>query len=139
MAAASSSFDAAGGHEGLSRLVDAFYRHMDSLPEAAAIRAMHELDLHLSREKLKAFLAGWLGGPNTYRDRFGPISIPSAHQHLHIDESERDAWLLCMATAVDEQPWAADFKTYFMSAIAVPAERVRLSSLARRGAKTEPR
>ena len=134
-----SSFEAAGGHEGLSRLVDAFYSNMDALPEAAAIRAMHEHDLHLSREKLKVFLTGWLGGPNTYRDRFGPISIPGVHQHLHIDESERDAWLLCMATAVAEQPWAADFKAYFMSAIAVPAERVRLSSLARRGATTEPR
>jgi hypothetical protein len=33
-----------------------------------------------------------------------------------------------MQLAVDEQPWAADFKTYFMRAIAVPAERVRLAA-----------
>jgi hemoglobin len=135
----SSSFEAAGGHEGLSQLVDAFYRNMDLLPEAATIRAMHELDLHLSREKLKVFLAGWLGGPNAYRETFGPIAIPRAHEHLQIDERERDAWLGCMAQAVSDQPWSAEFKAYFMHAIAVPAERVRLASLARRGAATRPR
>ena len=35
------SYRAAGGIEGLRRLVDDFYRCMDELPEAAAVRAMH--------------------------------------------------------------------------------------------------
>ena len=37
-----------------------------------------------------------------------------------------------MEAAVDEQPWTDDFKRYFMRAIAVPAERVWLASVARR-------
>jgi hypothetical protein len=36
---------------------------------------------------------------------FGPVSIPRVHEHLAIDEAERDAWPLCMAHAVEEQPW----------------------------------
>jgi hemoglobin len=84
------------------------------------------------RDKLAVFLVAWLGGPNEYRSRFGAISIPGFHARFAIDEAERDAWLLCMARAVDEQPWAEAFKFYFMQAIAVPAERVRVASVMRR-------
>lgn len=126
------SFQAAGGEEGLTRLADAFYAHMVALPEAARIRAMHPEDLAVSRRKLAAFLSGWLGGPKRYAQEFGPISIPTAHAHLSIDEPERDAWMACMREAVAEQPWEPAFKTYFLSAIAIPAERVRVVSAARR-------
>jgi hemoglobin len=122
------SFEAAGGTAGIAAVVDRFYDVMDSAPRAQTIRAMHDVDLSLSREKLKVFLCAWLGGPNEYRARFGPISIPGVHAHLEIGEDERDAWLDCMQRAVDEQPWADDFKAYFMRAIAVPAERVRIAA-----------
>jgi hemoglobin len=125
---ATSSYEEAGERHGIAKLVSAFYSHMDQLPQAAVIRAMHDTDLRLSREKLTVFLCGWLGGPNHYSDTFGPISIPRVHQHLAIGEAERDAWLACMQLAVDEQPWTSDFKVYFMRAIAVPAERVRLAA-----------
>jgi hemoglobin len=130
----SASYIAAGERHGIARLVDAFYRYMDQLPLAATIRAMHGPDLRLSREKLTVFLCGWLGGPNLYRVTFGPISIPQFHQRLAIGEAERDAWLACMEQAVEEQPWTPDFKRYFMRAIAVPAERVRLAAMAHHGA-----
>ena len=126
------SFRAAGGLEGLTRLVDAFYAHMDALPEATHIRAMHPVDLAVSRRKLTTFLSGWLGGPKLYAQEFGPISIPGAHAHLAIDEGERDAWMACMHEAVAEQPWDPAFRAYFLSAIAIPAERVRVVSVARR-------
>lgn len=123
------SYRAAGGREGIYRLVHRFYEYMDSLPEARVIRAMHAPDLTEVREKLAVFLCAWLGGPNEYRKRFGPISIPGFHAKFAIDEDERDAWLLCMARAVEEQPWAEDFKAYFMQAIAIPAERCRVASV----------
>ncbi len=127
------SFQAAGGSAGIDKLVYRFYEYMERLPEAQVLRAMHAADLTEVREKLAVFLVAWLGGPNEYRERFGPISIPGFHARFVIDEAARDAWLLCMARAVDEQPWATTFKTYFMQAISVPAERVRVAS-ARRGA-----
>ena len=94
------SFQAAGGVEGLRRLVADFYRMMDTLPEAATIRAMHPSDLSGSADKLHRFLCGWLGGPKLYREKYGSIHIPSAHAHLAIGERERDAWLLCMERAL---------------------------------------
>lgn len=99
---------------------------MGTLPLARRIYDMHR-DVPLSRDKLTCFLAAWLGGPNEYRARFGPISIPGVHAHLDIGTDERDAWLACMHAAVEVQPWAPDFKVYFMRAIAMPAERVRLT------------
>lgn len=126
------SYQAAGGREGIYQLVHRFYAYMDALAEARTIRDMHAPDLALVREKLAVFLCAWLGGPNQYRERFGPISIPGFHARFPIDEAARDAWLSCMARAVEEQPWAESFKTYFMRAISMPAERVRVACQMRR-------
>jgi hemoglobin len=127
------SYIAAGGGAGIRALVQRFYEYMDELPEARELRAMHTADLDEVREKLIVFLCAWLGGPNEYRTRFGPISIPGFHARFAIDEAQRDAWLTCMARAVAEQPWADTFKDYFMRAISIPAERVRVASVMRRG------
>ena len=122
------SFQAAGGQAGIQRLVDRFYDYMDTLPEAAAIRAMHPEDLTLTRDKLYCFLCGWLGGEKLFAPKYGPIMIPRAHEHLDIAEPERDAWLLCMEKAVAEQAYAKDFKAYLMRELFVPAERCRTFS-----------
>lgn len=126
------SYLAAGGNEGVTTLVDAFYRVMDTLPEAEVIRAMHPDDLTPSREKLTVFLAGWLGGPRNYATKFGPIRIPAAHQHLAIDEAARAAWMRCMELAVAEQKdWSTAFSAYFLEAIAHPARMVLKKAQAR--------
>jgi len=119
------SFQAAGGGEGLRDLVDLFYDLMDRLPEAKAIRAMHPANLSTARDKLARFLSGWLNGPNTYAEKYGEIHIPRAHNHLGIGIAERDAWLLCMEKALAAQPYADDFKRYMLRELGVPAERCR--------------
>jgi len=119
------SFQAAGGEPGLRRLVDDFYAEMQRLPEARRILAMHPENLAVSRDKLARFLSGWLGGPRRYQERYGSITIPSAHRHLDVGEAERDAWLQCMANAVALQPYADDFKAYLLAQLFVPAERIR--------------
>jgi len=119
------SFQAAGGIEGIRRLVDEFYDQMCTLDEAKNIRSMHADDLSESREKLALFLSGWLGGPKLYREKYGPIRIPAAHGHLDIGIQERDAWLLCIQKALDVQPYQEDFKHYLLEQLFVPAERSR--------------
>lgn len=119
------SYQAAGGQPGIRRLVDAFYDEMDSADYAATIRGMHPQDLAMSRDKLSLFLCGWLGGPRLYAEKYGGISIPSAHAHLDIGLAERDAWLACMKAALDKQDYEPDFKIYLLEQLSVPAERVR--------------
>jgi hemoglobin len=121
----SASFEAAGGIDGITALVQRFYAWMDVLPQAQAIRRMHPDDLTLSADKLARFLCGWLGGPKRYQEVYGPIAIPAAHARFAIGEAERDAWLACMEKAIAEQPYADDFKVYLLEQLAVPAERVR--------------
>ena len=45
------SYQAAGGIDGLRRLVDDFYRLMDERPEAAALRALRPGLLHLCLDR----------------------------------------------------------------------------------------
>jgi hemoglobin len=119
------SFNAAGGVDGIKKLVDAFYDAMENLPQAQHVREMHSSNLDESRDKLTRFLAGWLGGPKLFSEKYGPIRIPVAHRHLSIGPTERDAWLACMQIAVNEQPYPQEFRDYFMKQIYVPAERSR--------------
>lgn len=120
-----STLRALGGEAAVRKLVDRFYDAMRRLPEAQRILALHPADLELSRDKLTTFLIGWLGGPSRYRERFGPIAIPAAHRHLPIGAEERDAWLLCMRTALDEMGVDAELKTYLLTQLRHPAEMCR--------------
>jgi hemoglobin len=119
------SFNTAGGFDGIQQLVNAFYDAMETLPQANHIRGMHNPDLTESRDKLTRFLTGWLGGPKLFSEKYGPIRIPVAHRHLAIGPAERDAWLACMQVAVDAQPYPQDFRDYLMAQLYVPAERSR--------------
>lgn len=119
------SYQAAGGLEGITKLVESFYGYMDKLDEAKIIRAMHPKDLTVSKDKLTCFLSGWLGGPRLFAEKYGAISIPMIHKHLTVNSAERDAWLLCMKRAADDQNYEEKFKTYLLEQLFVPAERIR--------------
>lgn len=91
-----------GGAAGVSRLVGAFYRRMDTLPEAAAIRAMHEADLSRTKVALELYLSQWLGGPKDYTAQRGQPRLRMRHAAFRIGPAERDAWLACMRGAFDD-------------------------------------
>lgn len=117
------SLRAMGGEPGVKQLVGHFYDAMESNPQAQRVRELHPADLGLSREKLTAFLTGWLGGPPRYNERWGVIRIPHFHAHLPISPLERDAWLACMQQATDQMDLDGEFRNYFMQEIARPADR----------------
>lgn len=118
------SFQAAGGKAGVQRLVEDFYDVMSNQAYARVIRAMHPDDLTVSVDKLSRFLCGWLGGPKRYTEKYGGIAIPPAHAHLPIKGSEKNAWLSCMDEAINRQDYPANFKSYLMEQLAVPAGRI---------------
>ncbi|MDD0844606.1 group II truncated hemoglobin [Pseudomonas sp. Gutcm_11s] len=128
------SYRAAGGLDGLRRLVDDFYRYMDELPEAAEVRAMHAENLELARDKLTCFLSGWLGGPRLFAEKYGSIGIPSFHAQWPIGNAQAEAWLTCMAHAVAGQGYTPEFAEYLLAQLRVPAQRIVQASGARHGA-----
>ncbi|MBI1763065.1 MAG: group II truncated hemoglobin [Acidobacteria bacterium] len=97
-----SLYERIGGETVIRQLVDRFYDLMEVEPLAAGIRALHPADLSASREKLFLFLAGWMGGPPLYVQRFGHPRLRARHLPFPIAERERDEWLWCMFKALDE-------------------------------------
>ena len=90
-----------GGESSVARLCDRFYELMDSVPQFAAIRAMHPADLQSSRDKLFLFLSGWLGGPDLYVQHIGHPMLRRRHLPFAIGADERDQWVACMYLAME--------------------------------------
>jgi len=90
------------GEDGIRKLVDAFYDRMDTLPEAAGIRALHAADLEPMKQKLGDYLIGWMGGPPLYHQKHGTVCMTEPHAPYAIGPEERDQWLLCMEKALEQ-------------------------------------
>jgi hemoglobin len=96
-------YEALGGADAVRRLVDRFYDLMDELPETHGLRQIHPADLSGSRQSLFEFLSGWFGGPALYIEKKGHPRLRMRHMPFAIGPVERDQWMLCMRTALDEQ------------------------------------
>lgn len=118
-------YDRLGGEAGVRALVDSFYRLMDTLPEAAPIRAMHPKDLNGSKEKLFLFLTGWLGGPPLYTEKYGHPRLRARHLPFAIGEAERDQWILCMRRALEEIGVEEDLRKILDAALFRTADFMR--------------
>jgi hemoglobin len=99
---ASIPFYRIGGQPTVDRLIDSFYDRMETLPEAAVIRALHPQDLAGTRAILKKYLAEWLGGPPAYSQERGHPRLRARHLPFSIGDAERDAWMFCMRGALEE-------------------------------------
>ncbi len=97
-----SIYELIGGDAKVRELVDRFYDLMDLEPAFAGIRAMHPTTLEGSRDKLYWFLSGWTGGPNMFVERFGHPRLRARHLPYAIATDERDQWLRCMETAMQD-------------------------------------
>jgi hemoglobin len=120
------SYQTAGGLDGITRLANRFYDLMDTLPEAKNLRDMHPDDLGNARKKLIWFLSGWFGGPALYAEKVGTISLAMSHAHLPVDMDSKNAWLNCMKQAMAEQGYPQAFCEYWNGKFANPAEAMRL-------------
>jgi len=79
VAAELSMFERVGGAVVIDRLVEAFYKRMDTLPEAKVVRAMHAPDLGPVKSVLKRYLSEWTGGPKLYSLKRSPPVAAAAY------------------------------------------------------------
>ena len=89
-------YEGLGGADAVRRLVDRFYDLMDELPETYGLRQLHPADLTGSRQSR-------FGGPPLYIEKKGHPRLRMRHMPFAIGPAERDQWMLCMRTALDEQ------------------------------------
>lgn len=97
-----SIYESIGGIDKVDELVDRFYDLMALEPIFSDLRAMHPQDLSGSREKLKFFLTGWMGGPDIYSPKYGHPMLRARHLPFKIGIKERNQWLACMYRALEE-------------------------------------
>jgi len=95
-------YEAIGGIDKVDELVDRFYDLMALEANFGELRAMHPQDLSNSREKLKFFLTGWMGGPDIYSPKYGHPMLRARHLPFKIGMKERDQWLACMYRALGD-------------------------------------
>jgi len=96
------AYELLGGEQKIHALVDRFYDLMDEVPEYYGVRKLHPATLEGSREKLKMYLSGWLGGPQLYIERYGHPRLRARHLPFSIGKGERDQWLACMFSAMQD-------------------------------------
>lgn len=108
-------YDRLGGDAFVTAFVERFYALMDTLPEARATRGAHGPSLADARQKLYEYLTGWLGGPNLFVERHGPVLLRRRHLPFSIGDAEVAGWLACFHTA-----WAEMVDDAEISAKIVP-------------------
>lgn len=95
-------YESIGGQEVIDKLVDDFYEIMATDPVAIDCFLTHkDRDIKESAVKLKAFLSGWFGGPQTYLETFGHPRLRMRHSPFPIGVKEAEQWLYCMKRAME--------------------------------------
>jgi hemoglobin len=95
----STVYEAVGGEETFTHLVDAFYAGVASDPELRAIYP--EEDLAPAAERFRLFLIQYWGGPSTYSEQRGHPRLRMRHMPFVVNVAARDAWLRHMRRALD--------------------------------------
>jgi hemoglobin len=117
-----------GGEAPVRQLAQRFYDRMDESEPALA--RLHELDAEgkvsaSSREHFSLFLVEWLGGPAHFSATRGHPRLRMRHARVPIGEGMRDAWLRCMAHALDEQGVTGEVRGFLDARFAEVADFLR--------------
>ena len=99
------------GHEKLSELMHAFYARVAMHPE---LKSIFPTDFTETIRKQIQFQTQYLGGPNIYTEEHGHPMMRARHMHFKITPDRAQAWLECMAEAMDEIGLEGKFReTYY--------------------------
>lgn len=98
-----SLYDLVGGEEGVRRLVETFYDIVEFEPEGRILHTLHLRGHGVAHSRIEQldFLSGFLGGPRLYAQKHGHSNVREMHEHVEINVEAKDAWLSCMAIAID--------------------------------------
>lgn len=94
-----SAYEELGGGPTIRRLVEAFYPRVQRDPD---LGPLFPVDIRPVMERQRRFLTQFLGGPPLYSERYGPPMLRARHLPHPITPRRRDAWLRCMAEALEE-------------------------------------
>ena len=106
-----SLYEAIGGAETITRLVQAFYPKVQADPH---IGPLFPDDIDPVMEKQTLFLTQFFGGPNLYSDQYGHPMMRARHMAFPITPKLADAWLGCMEQAMKEIDIKEDLREFLL-------------------------
>jgi hemoglobin len=89
------------GENNLATLVDKFYDLVFDHPRISHLFKSSKEEI---KEKQRLFLTQFLGGPPLYSQKHGHPMLRARHNPHPIGDEDADAWLSCMAQALDAVP-----------------------------------
>ena len=121
-------YEQLGGREAVLALAERFYDIMSEREPALA--RLHECtpDGHVARgprDRFALFLVGWLGGPDDYVRAHGHPRLRMRHGRVAVDIAMRDAWVRCMAAAMDDCRVTGDVRAFLDARFAEVADFMR--------------
>lgn len=114
-----------GGEPATLELVRLFYDAMQTEPDAKGILAKHPNDLTNARQKLFEYFSGWFGGPPLFTSQYGHPRLRARHKHVEIGIEDRDAWLLCLRSALDQMALDEQLRQDLLDKIEPMADHMR--------------
>lgn len=125
LTATTTLYEQIGGAEKLRALVDRFYDLMALETDFQGIMKLHPQPSDGSRDKLFWFLSGWMGGPNLYIEQFGHPRLRARHLPYAIGIAERDQWLTCMASAMQDVQLEEKLRDHLLASFYETADWMR--------------
>ncbi|MFG6115596.1 globin [Halobacillus sp. MO56] len=114
-------YEAIGGQQAVFKLVDAFYARVGSHPDLIPI---FPDDLTETARKQKQFLTQFFGGPALYTEEHGHPMLRARHLPFPITPTRRDAWLDCMAAALEEANIEEPYRTAIFERLTMTANHM---------------
>lgn len=115
-------YEAIGGEEVLTKLLDRFYyKYVANHPDLAPL---FPDDLSETARKQKQFLTQFLGGPPLYTEEHGHPMLRRRHLPFVIRPVQAEAWLDCMRRAMDDVGLDGDIREYFFERLKMTAHHM---------------
>ena len=114
-------YEAIGGFDTIDKLVNAFYKRVGKHPKLIPI---FPEDLTETARKQSLFLTQFFGGPRNYEAERGHPMMRRRHLPFEITPSRRDAWLDCMAEALDEIEIEEPYRTAIFEKLTLTANHM---------------
>jgi hemoglobin len=117
-----------GGADRVRALVERFYDVMSEREPALARLHPCTPEGRVERgprDRFGLFLIGWLGGPDDYVAAYGHPRLRMRHARVAVDVAMRDAWLRCMAAALDDAGVAGELRQFLDDRFAEVADFMR--------------
>jgi hemoglobin len=117
-------YDVVGGMDFFVALADRFY---DRVRDDAVLLPLYPDpdDLPAASRRLAMFLAQYWGGPHAYSEERGHPMLRARHNPYVIGALERDHWLVCMLSAVNELVIDDDVRAQMTDYFVKAAEHLR--------------